>query len=205
MNFAVVEDSRSQAEVLKALLKSEGHQAEVFAEGKACLEALKTRNFDCFIIDWNLPDMDGSEVLKHVRHTCGWEVPVVFCTARTDEEGIAQLRDLLAPFGYSVEAIAVTGCLHLKSAVTAIDDATIVLNPAWVDASRFGVQRTIEVDPSEPMSANVLAIAGTVLVNASAPRTAARIAAAGPAVVAVDQSELAKAESGLTCCSLLLA
>lgn len=91
MNFAVVEDSRSQAEVLKALLKSEGHQAEVFAEGKACLEALKTRNFDCFIIDWNLPDMDGSEVLKHVRHTCGWEVPVVFCTARTDEEAAADI------------------------------------------------------------------------------------------------------------------
>lgn len=91
MNFAVVEDSRSQAEVLKALLKSEGHQAEVFAEGKACLEALKTRNFDCFIIDCNLPDMDGSEVLKHVRHTCGWDVPVIFCTARTDEEAAADI------------------------------------------------------------------------------------------------------------------
>ena len=143
--------------------------------------------------------LDGGDVLRLGRRL------FVGQSARTDEEGIAQLRDLLAPFGYSVEAIAVTGCLHLKSAVTAIDDATIVLNPAWVDASRFGVQRTIEVDPSEPMSANVLAIAGTVLVNASAPRTAARIAAAGPAVVAVDQSELAKAESGLTCCSLLLA
>ena len=69
MNFAVVEDSRSQAEVLKALLKGEGHQVEVFAEGKACLEALKTRSFDCFIIDWNLPDMEGSDVLKHVRQT----------------------------------------------------------------------------------------------------------------------------------------
>lgn len=91
MNFAVVEDSRSQAEVLKALLKGEGHQAEVFAEGKACLEALKTRSFDCFIIDWNLPDMEGSDVLKHVRQTCGWDVPVIFCTARTDEEAAADI------------------------------------------------------------------------------------------------------------------
>ena len=51
MIFAVVEDSRSQAEVLKALLKSEGHQVEVFADGASCLEALKTRSFDFFVID----------------------------------------------------------------------------------------------------------------------------------------------------------
>lgn len=91
MNFAVVEDSRSQAEVLKALLKSEGHLAEVFPDGASCIEALKTRGFDCFIIDWNLPDMEGSEVLKHVREQCGWDVPVVFCTARTDEEAAADI------------------------------------------------------------------------------------------------------------------
>ena len=54
------------------------------------------------------------------------------------------------------------------------------------------------------MAANVLAIGNSVLVNASAPRTAERIAAAGFEVVLVDQSELAKAESGLTCCSLIL-
>lgn len=59
MIFAVVEDSRSQAEVLKALLRSEGHQVEVFADGASCLEALKSRSFDFFVIDWNLPDMGG--------------------------------------------------------------------------------------------------------------------------------------------------
>lgn len=91
MNFAVVEDSRSQAEVLKALLKSEGHQAEIFAEGGACIAALKTHNFDCFIIDWNLPDMGGDEVLKQIREQCGWDVPVVFCTARTEEEAAADI------------------------------------------------------------------------------------------------------------------
>lgn len=94
MLFAIVEDSRSQAEVLKALLKSEGHQVEVFAEGRACLEALKTRTFDFFIIDWTLPDIGGDEVLKHVREHCGWEVPVIFCTARTSEESAADILRL---------------------------------------------------------------------------------------------------------------
>jgi DNA-binding response OmpR family regulator len=86
MNFAVVEDSRSQAEVLKALLKSEGHQVEVFSEGLVCIEALKTRSFDFFIVDWTLPDIGGDEVLRVIREQCGWDVPVVFCTARTEEE-----------------------------------------------------------------------------------------------------------------------
>lgn len=94
MNFAVVEDSRSQAEVLKALLKSEGHQVEVFAEGLACLAALKTRTFDFFIIDWMLPDIGGDEVLKYIREHCGWEVPVVFCTGRTTEENAADILRL---------------------------------------------------------------------------------------------------------------
>lgn len=94
MNFAVVEDSRSQAEILKALLKSEGHQVEVFSEGLACIQALETRSFDFFVIDWTLPDIGGDEVLRHVREKCGWEVPVVFCTARTEEENAADILRL---------------------------------------------------------------------------------------------------------------
>ena len=94
MIFAVVEDSRSQAEVLKALLKSEGYQTEIFSEGKACIEALKTRNFDFFIIDWNLPDIGGDEVLKYVREHCGWDVPVIFCTGRTEEDAASDILRL---------------------------------------------------------------------------------------------------------------
>lgn len=94
MNFAVVEDSRSQSEVLKALLKSEGHQVEVFAEGKACIEALKTRSFDFFIVDWTLPDIGGDVVLQHIREVCGWDVPVVFCTGRTEEEAASDILRL---------------------------------------------------------------------------------------------------------------
>lgn len=152
--------------------------------------------------------LDGGDVLRIGKRL------YVGLSARTNAAGIAQLAAFLAPFGYRVAGMAVSGCLHLKSAISAIgtsgacgesDDATIVLNPAWVDGSPLGARRAIEVAPQEAMAANVLAIGNSVLVNASAPRTAARIASAGFDVVLVDQSELAKAESGLTCCSLLLA
>lgn len=94
MLFAIVEDSRSQAEVLRALLKSEGHQVEVFGEGLPCIQALETRHFDFFVIDWTLPDIGGDEVLRHIREKCGWDVPVVFCTARTEEENAADILRL---------------------------------------------------------------------------------------------------------------
>lgn len=94
MIFAVVEDSRSQSEVLKALLKGEGNQVEVFADGNSCIEALKTRAFDFFVIDWSLPDIGGDEVLRHVRERCGWDVPVIFCTGRTDEEAASDILRL---------------------------------------------------------------------------------------------------------------
>jgi len=94
MKFAVIEDSRSQAEVLKAILKSDGHQVAVFSDGRSCIEALKTQSFDFFVIDWVLPDMGGDEVLKHIRDTLGWDVPVIFCTARTSEEDAADMLRL---------------------------------------------------------------------------------------------------------------
>lgn len=94
MNFALVEDSRSQAEVLKALIRSEGHQVEVFPDGNSCIEAIKTRSFDFFVIDWTLPDVGGDEVLRQVREKFGWDVPVVFCTARTDEEAASDILRL---------------------------------------------------------------------------------------------------------------
>ncbi len=91
MIFAVVDDSRSQAEIIKALLRSEGYHVEIFSEGKACIEALGMRSFDFFIIDWDLPDIGGDEVLRYIREHCGWDVPVVFCTGRTEEDSAADI------------------------------------------------------------------------------------------------------------------
>jgi len=94
MNFAIIEDSRSQAEVFKALLKSEGHHVELFADGRSFMAALPDGHFDFFIVDWALPDVSGEQVLLHIRERCGWEVPVVFCTARTGEEHAADILRL---------------------------------------------------------------------------------------------------------------
>ena len=84
----------------------------------------------------------------------------------SNREGVAQLAAALAPEGYSVGAVALRDCLHLKSAVTWIAPQAVLLNPAWVDRDAFGDVEVIEVDAAEPFAANTLTVAGTTLVSA---------------------------------------
>ncbi len=113
-------------------------------------------------------------------------------------------RAALAPFGYTVEAIALRDCLHLKSAVTFIPPATLLVNPAWVEAPRLPQMQVIEVAPEEPFGANTLTVMGVTLVSADYPRTRERLEAAGVVTRALEVGELHKAEAALTCLSLIL-
>jgi len=122
---------------------------------------------------------------------------------RTNAAGTAQMRALVAPYGYTVESIPVSGCLHLKSAVTAVSDGTLLINPAWVPADRFVGFSLIEVDPGEDCAANAVALGGRVIYPAAFPRTRARLEQEGLAVHPIEMDELAKAEGAVTCCSLI--
>jgi dimethylargininase len=124
-------------------------------------------------------------------------------SSRTNADGIRQLEAILAPYGYEVITVAVTGCLHLKSAVTYVGRNTLLANREWFDAKPFSGLEWIEVAPEEPHAANALMIGGTVIFPASFPRTRARIEGRSFPVTSLDISELQKAESGLTCSSLL--
>src|SRR6266436_2391834 len=124
-------------------------------------------------------------------------------TRRSNAEGIRQLAAILAPHHYEVVAVPVTGCLHLKSAVTYLGRNALIANRAWFDAAPLAGFEWVDVDPAEPHAANALALGGTVNFPASFPHTRARIETRGFSVTPLDISELQKAESGLTCSSLL--
>lgn len=142
--------------------------------------------------------LEGGDVLR-VGHTL-----FVGRSARTNAEGIARLAAVAEPLGYRVRPVDVTGCLHLKSAVTALDHERVLAQPAWIDTAPFAGLEIVPVDPDEPEAANVLRVAGLVVADRAFPRTAARIAGMGYAVRELDVSELRKAEAALTCESLLL-
>jgi dimethylargininase len=141
--------------------------------------------------------LEGGDVLRIGRKL------FVGLTRRSNAEGIRQLAAILAPHSYEVIAVPVTGCLHLKSAVTYLGRNTLLANRAWFDAAPLSGHDWIDVDPAEPHAANALALAGTIIFPPSFPRTRARIEALGFSVTSIDIAELQKAESGLTCSSLL--
>jgi dimethylargininase len=123
---------------------------------------------------------------------------------RTDSEGIRQFTELVTRFGYHVQAVDVSQCLHLKSAVTQVGHDTLLHNPMWCGAEMLGGFFLIETHPTEPAAANALLAGPSVLLAASHPRTRERLEARGITVVQVEMDELAKAEAGLTCCSILV-
>lgn len=142
--------------------------------------------------------LDGGDVLRIGRRL------LVGDGSRSNAEGRRQLAVLVKADGYSVESIRFTGCLHLKTAATVVADYVVLFNPEWVDASSFGTVRTIAIDSSEPFAANAVRIGDSVIYPAEFRRTRERLEQAGMNVVTVPAGELAKAEGGVTCCSLLI-
>ena len=80
----------------------------------------------------------------------------------------------------------------------------LLINPEWVDSAHFTGCDLIEIDPAEPAAANVLVVGGTVICAAEFPHTRRRMEAKGLVTASVPAGELAKAEGGLTCCSVLV-
>jgi len=142
--------------------------------------------------------LDGGDVLRLGRKL------YVGRSARTNEAGIEQLRNLVTPFDTDVIAVEFSGCLHLKSAVTELADGLLLLNPAWVSAGAFTGCDHVAVDPREPHAANALRLAGQVIFASQYPRTRDLLLARGLVLACLDYDELAKAEGGVTCCSLIL-
>jgi dimethylargininase len=125
-------------------------------------------------------------------------------SARSNDAGMAQLARELTPLGYAVQAVEMRGCcLHLKSACTYLGRNTVLANRDWADLAPFARARVIDVAPGEPAAADVLAVGDTVIVPASFPETARTLDRAGWRVLAIDVSELQKAEAGVTCMSLI--
>ncbi|MGN8550953.1 UNVERIFIED_CONTAM: N(G),N(G)-dimethylarginine dimethylaminohydrolase [Microbacterium sp. SLM126] len=138
--------------------------------------------------------LDGGDVLKIGRTV------YVGASSRTNADGIAQLRDLLAPRGWTVVDVPVTKVLHLKSGVTALPDGTVVGFAPLVDD--VGVFPAFLGIPEEHGTAVVVLDEGTVLMSADAPRTAELYRSRGLAVLTTPVTEFEKLEGCVTCLSV---
>jgi len=139
--------------------------------------------------------LDGGDIVRIDRAL------YVGRSTRSNDAGIAQLRAIVAPFGYTVTAVPVTGALHLKTACTYAGRGTLLANPEWADLSEFAGVTVLAA--AEPWGASVLDVNGTLVIPSSYPKTKALLESKGFTALAVDLSELQKAEGGPTCLSLL--
>jgi len=93
MKIALLEDEVEQAKNLSALLIENGHSCEYFHTGKSFTYSVLHNSFDLLILDWQLPDMEGTEVLKDIRAELSWRIPVLFLTQKDGENDIVTALD----------------------------------------------------------------------------------------------------------------
>lgn len=141
--------------------------------------------------------LDGGDVMRVSRTL------FVGQTRRTNREAVAQLSEILRPFDYQVQPVEVSGCLHFKSACSYIGRKAVLVNRAWVEAGELGQFELIDVPQEEPNAANALLVNDVVVLPSSFPQTRALLEQKGFKVRTIDVSELQKAESGVTCMSLI--
>ena len=91
MRIAVLDDDLLLLEQIKGTLECHQHVCHTFADGTSLLKALRHDTFDLLIVDWHLPDMEGTEVVQTVRDMGGMQLPILFITRRNDERDVLSL------------------------------------------------------------------------------------------------------------------
>jgi len=109
--------------------------------------------------------VDGGDIL-----TIGRQL-FVGLSSRTNEAGCDQLSRAVKFHGYRVVPVRVDGCLHLKTALSALDEETLLINPNWIDAKKLRGFQRVQVAEAEPFAANCLALNGVVYLSARCDRT----------------------------------
>lgn len=139
--------------------------------------------------------LDGGDVLQVGRTV------YVGRGGRTNGEGIAQLRALLAPLGRSVVPVRLTEVLHLKSAATVLPDGTLLVHRELFEPGALPPARPV---PEEAGCHVVPLRDGSVLISESAPRTRQLIEDLGFRTRPVPMTEFEKREGCVTCLSILV-
>jgi dimethylargininase len=145
--------------------------------------------------------VDGGDVCDAGNHV------FIGLSSRTNAEGARQLAFALAQLGCTSARVDVNGYesfLHLKSALAALDPETLVVTAELAELNAFARYRRIVVPDDEAYAANCVRVNDVVFVASGFPRTRKLIEAAGWPTEALDMSEFAKMDGGLSCLSLRL-
>ena len=88
MRIALLEDDPDQSALLQRWLNDDGHDVHAFLSGRAAMKNTGRESYDLFVLDWQVPDVSGTEVLIWLRANVSRTVPVLFVTVRDSEQDI---------------------------------------------------------------------------------------------------------------------
>lgn len=90
LTVAILEDDQDQSQLVKSWLEPQGYKVHTYFTGQALLDALESETFDLMLVDWELPDINGPEVMQSIRNELRIETPIIFITSRDSEEDIVR-------------------------------------------------------------------------------------------------------------------
>ena len=88
LNVAILEDEVAQSQLINTWLQAAGYNCKVFSTGQSLLDELKSTKYGLMLVDWELPDINGPEVMQTIRHKLNMDTPIIFITSRDSEEDI---------------------------------------------------------------------------------------------------------------------
>ncbi len=152
MRIALLEDDKDQAAVIQLWLESAGHDSLCANTGKDFMQMVSRESFDLYILDWMLPDTSGDKVLVWLREHVGWDVPVLFITARDSEECVVQglqtgADDYMVKPVTQKETLARIAALGRRAYAQAAQKEMLAFNEFKLDLKQHAVYRHGEPVP----------------------------------------------------------
>lgn len=90
MRIAVLDDDRLLLEMMERVIQEMGNTCQLYETGQACLQDLRRETFDMLIVDWELPDTSGPDVIRWARQHLDAFLPILFITHRSEERDIVE-------------------------------------------------------------------------------------------------------------------
>jgi DNA-binding response OmpR family regulator len=146
ISIGILEDDEDQSSLLELWLGDAGYAVQAYASGNDFIRAVQARGFDLVLLDWNLPEMSGLEVLEWIRRNLRTHIPVIFLTTRAEEKHIVQALqagadDYVTKPARPLELIARIGALARRSGLTVQASDTLAVEGFVLDRKRRQVRK----------------------------------------------------------------
>lgn len=144
MRIALLEDDIDQAKLLEVWLSDAGHHAYIYHTGAQMIGALSNESFDVIMLDWEVPDISGFDVLKWVRENLDWGCPVIFITQRDQEADVvaalqAGADDYMTKPVNRVEMLARIDAIHRRNNPPEKDQTILEISPYIIDLKKRSI------------------------------------------------------------------